>query len=237
MKTSTVTIPRSDGKGVFEGYVCLPDSPGASEPSRFPGVLVIHEIFGLNDNIRGIAERFAGEGYAALAVDLFAGRNRRLCMMQAFYGILFSPLKNAMLSDLEVALQSFGQMPEVDGSRIGAVGFCMGGGYALQLAVTPNGLKAASVFYGSAPKPLSEFSKSCPILGSYPEKDFTSADAHKLEEALTRYEIPHDIRFYQDTQHSFFNRERNQFEVEAARDSWQRMLAFFSEHVLGGAAS
>jgi carboxymethylenebutenolidase len=99
------------------------------------------------------------------------------------------------------------------------------------LAVTDKGMKAASAFYGAAPKPLEAFAQSCPILGSYPEKDFTAAGARELDAVLEKNEVPHDIKFYENTQHSFFNRQRTPFEVEASKDAWQRMLAFFSEHL------
>jgi carboxymethylenebutenolidase len=119
----------------------------------------------------------------------------------------------------------------VDANRIGAVGFCMGGGYALQLAVTAQGMKVASVFYGAVPKPLEAFAQSCPIVGSYPEKDFSAAGARELDAVLEKNNIPHDIKFYPDTQHSFFNRQRTPFEVDASKDAWQRMLSFFEQHL------
>jgi carboxymethylenebutenolidase len=226
IETGLIPVPRADKNGVFESYFARPKAGGP-----FPGLIVIHEIYGLNDNIRGIADRFAEQGYAALAVDLFANRSRRLCMLQAFYGVLVSPLHNGMLSDLGSALKSLGELPGVDPSRLGAVGFCMGGGYALQLAVTEKGLKAASVFYGSNPRPLEVIAKACPIVGSYPDKDFTTGQAIELEKLLTREEIPHDIKIYENTRHSFFSQQRSEFEVEASKDSWERMLAFFGSHL------
>lgn len=224
--SSTVSIPRANGKGLMDSLLVQPEGEGS-----FPGLIVIHEIFGLNDNIRGIASRFAEQGYAALAVDLFSNRSRALCMVQLIQGMLFRPLNNAMLSDLQSAFAFLQKQPNVDPRRIGAVGFCMGGGYALQLAVTAQGMKVASVFYGAVPKPLEVFTRSCPIVGSYPEKDFTVQGARQLDAILEQQSIPHDIKFYENTQHSFFNQQRTPFEVEAAQDAWQRMLAFFHEHL------
>ena len=226
IETSTVAIPRADGKGTMESFYVRPEGE-----DTLPGVVVIHEIFGLNDNIRDIASQFAAQGYAALAVDLFANRNRTLCMMQAFYGILIRPLNNSMLNDLNSTMSFLRQQKNVDGSRIGAVGFCMGGSYALQLAVTDKGMKAASVFYGANPKPLDAVAQACPIIGSYPDKDFTTQAARDLEASLTRYNIPNDIKIYENTQHSFVSQQRTPFEVEASKDAWQRMLSFFGEHL------
>ncbi len=170
LSSANVSVPRANGKGMMESFHVRPAGPGL-----FPGLLVIHEAFGLNDNIRDIASRFAEQGYAALAVDMFSNRNRVVCMLQAFHGILVRPLHNPMLADLSSSIHFLQNQPGVDPNRIGAVGFCMGGGYALQLAVTEKGMKAASVFYGAAPKPLEAFAQACPIVGSYPEKDFTAA--------------------------------------------------------------
>ena len=228
IQSSTMSVPRANGKGkgTMESFLATPEGAGP-----FPGLIVIHEIFGLNDNIRGIASRFAEQGYAALAVDLFSNRNRVVCMMQIIHGMMIRPLHNTMLSDLQSTMAFLRGQPSVDPNRTGVVGFCMGGGYALQLAVTDKGMKAASSFYGATPKPLAAFAQSCPIIGSYPEKDFSAEGARELDAVLEKNNIPHDIKFYENTQHSFFNQQRTPFEVEASKDSWQRMLSFFSEHL------
>src|SRR5262245_27944962 len=130
-QTLTISVPRSNGRGVMDSFLARPEGSGL-----FPGVVVIHEIYGLNDHIRDIAVQFTERGYIALAVDLFSHRNRAMCMLQLIHGMLIRPLDNSMLSDLRSALSVLGQQPGVDGKRIGAVGFCMGGTYALQLAIT-----------------------------------------------------------------------------------------------------
>ena len=226
LQASTVSVPRANGKGNMESFLVKPEGT-----DFVPGLVVIHEIFGLNDNIRGIAGQFAKQGYAALAVDLFSNRNRVACMVQLMHGMLIRPLKNAMLSDLHSTLAFLRQQPGVDPQRTGVVGFCMGGGYALQLAVTDKGMKVASAFYGAVPKPLEAFAQSCPILGSYPEKDFSAQGARELDAMLEKQNIPHDIKFYENTMHSFFNHPRTHVEEEAARDAWRRMLSFFETHL------
>ena len=226
VQESVVSVPRAGGNGVMESFFARPNDTGP-----FPGLVVIHEAFGLNDNIRGITRQFAEQGYAALAVDLFSNRNRILCMLQAFHGMLIRPLNNSTLSDLQSTLAHLRQQAGVDGDRIGAVGFCMGGAYALQLAVTEKGMKAASVFYGANPKPLEALAQACPIVGSYPDKDFTTQAARELETVLEKNNISHDIKIYEDTKHSFLNQQRTPVEVEASKDAWQRMLSFFHEHL------
>jgi len=226
IQESVVSVPRAGGSGVMESFFARPNATGP-----FPGLVVIHEAFGLNDNIREITRQFAEQGYAALAVDLFSNRNRILCMLQAFHGMLIRPLNNATLSDLQSALAHLRGQAGVDGDRTGAVGFCMGGAYALQLAVTEKGMKAASVFYGANPKPLEALAQSCPIVGSYPDKDFTTQAARELEMVLENNSISHDIKIYEETKHSFFNQQRTPVEVNASQDAWQRMLSFFQEHL------
>ena len=226
IRTETILVPRANGKGEMDSFFARPEGTGP-----FPAIIVIHEIFGLNDNIREIAGQFAEQGYAALAVDLFSNRNRMVCMMQIVHGMMIRPLNNLMLDDLKSAIAVLQKQPGVDADRVGSVGFCMGGAYALQLAITDKGMKAASVFYGANPKPLEAVAEACPIIGSYPDKDFTTKAARELEASLTNYNVPHDIKVYDNTQHSFYSQQRTPFEVEASKDAWQRMLSFFQEHL------
>jgi carboxymethylenebutenolidase len=225
----TVTFPF--GKTMRSAYYARPEGTGP-----FPGVVIIHEIFGLNENIKDIARRFARKGYAALAVDLFANRNRALCMSRVMYGMLVTPLKNSGLNELKAALSYLGEQPEVDSERLGAIGFCMGGGFAIAWACTDARLKAIAPFYGANPRPLAAVQRSCPVVGSYPEKDFTAKAGQKLEAALEQYNIPHDIKVYPGAKHSFFNDQRGSYDAAASADAWQRVLVFFGERI-GGSAS
>jgi carboxymethylenebutenolidase len=220
-----VTVARHNPLQTMTAYSVHPTGTGP-----FPGLIVIHEVFGLNDDIRQIADSFAGQGYAALAVDLFSNRSRVMCMAQIMYGMIFSPLKNGILADLQAALNHLRLQSGVDPQRTGVIGFCMGGAYALQLACVQDDLKAAAVFYGMNPRPLEVVAKACPVIGSYPDKDFTTKAAVELEAALTRYEVPHDIKIYPKTSHSFYNQGRS-FDPHAHADAWNRILAFFGAHL------
>ena len=215
----------------MQGYLTFPDGPGP-----YPGIVVIHEIFGLTDNIRNISRRFASEGYAALAVDLFSNRGRVLCMMTILYGMMLKPIQNGTVQDLRESLAYLRALLEVDPRRCGTIGFCMGGTFALQLAIADQNLKGASVFYGQNPRPLEAVARACPIVGSYPENDFTAQAARALEPVLEKHAIPHDIKIYPNARHAFFNDQGAAYNPEAAADSWQRTLSFFERYLKAQAA-
>jgi carboxymethylenebutenolidase len=220
----TRLIDSTDLKG--GAFAALPDGDGP-----YPGVVVIHEAYGLNENIKDITRRFAESGYAALAVDLFTGRNRALCMARYMAGMLRGSVDRAGIGDLKAALGRLAAMPEVDPERIGAIGFCMGGGFAIAWACTDDRLKAIAPFYASNPKPIDAVSRLCPVVGSYPEKDFSSSAGRALDEALVRSKIDHDIKIYPGARHSFFNDRGRAFNKDAAEDSWTRTMAFFGKHL------
>ena len=220
----TRLIDSSDLKG--GGFAALPEGDGPH-----PGVVVIHEAYGLNENIKDITRRFAQSGYAALAVDLFTSRNRALCMARYMAGMLRGSLERAGIGDLEAALGHLAAMPEVDPERIGAIGFCMGGGFAIAWACTDDRLKAIAPFYAANPKPIDAVRRLCPVVGSYPEKDFSASAGRALDEALDKSGIEHDIKIYPGARHSFFNDRGRAFNKEAAEDSWARTIAFFGKHL------
>ena len=220
----TREIAMSELKG--GGYLATPDGSGPH-----PGVVVIHEAQGLNDHIRDVTRRLADAGYASLAIDLFAGRNRAVCMARYMAGMLRGSLNRYGVDDLKSALTLLAKMTNVDAQRLGAVGFCMGGGFAIAWACTDSRLKAIAPFYGVNPRPIEVTKRLCPVVGSYPQQDFTARSGRALDEALTRFEIKHDIKVYPGTRHSFFNDTKPIFNREAANDSWSRLLKFFGEQL------
>ncbi len=224
--TETVTFA-SDGTQLG-GYLARPDGAGP-----FPGVVVIHEILGLNDDIRSVARRFADAGYVALAVDLFAGGNRAVCMARVVGGGLVNPLENRGVRGLKAALTMLAGRPEVDETRLGAIGFCLGGGFAIAWACADDRLKAIAPYYGTNPRPFDAVARLCPVVGSYPGKDFTTGAGKKLDVALDGYDVPHDIKVYPEARHSFFNSQSSRYDAAAAEDSWARVQAFFDERVRG----
>ena len=212
------------------GFLALPkgDTP-------HPGVVVIHEAYGLNDNIRDISQRLAVAGYAALAVDLFGTRNRTVCMARFIAGMLRGSVNRYGIDDLKRALTVLGEMPEVDEHRLGAIGFCMGGTFAIAWACTDSRLKVIAPFYAANPRPIEAVSRMCPVVGSYPARDFTARNGRRLDDELTRHQIKHDIKIYPDARHSFFNDTGSSYKKDAADDAWLRVLSFFAERL--GAAS
>ena len=220
----TREVDRLELKG--GGYLALPDSTGPH-----PGVVVIHEAYGLNENIKDITRRFADAGYSALAVDLFSDRNRALCMARYMTSMLLGSVQRPGISDLRAALTFLAAIPEVDPQRIGAIGFCMGGGFAIAWACTDERLKAIAPFYGANPRPLEVVQRACPVVGSYPEKDFTAGPGRALDNALERFGIARDIKIYPGAHHSFFNDQGRAYDKAAAEDSWARVMTFFGEHL------
>lgn len=225
MVIETISIPGESGE--LSGYYARPEEAGP-----WPAIVVIHEIVGLNDNIRDIARRFADQGYAALAVDLFHGRNRAVCMARFMGGMVLNSLNNRAVKDLKATLTHLAGLPGIDPERLGAIGFCMGGSFAIAWACTDERLKVIAPYYSMNPRPLDAVARSCPVVGSFPEKDFTAGGARKLKDALDLSDVPNDIKIYPYARHSFFNDQGRNYDPAASEDAWKRTLAFFGEYLL-----
>jgi carboxymethylenebutenolidase len=213
--------------GNVPGYLARP----ASTPA--PAVVVIQEWWGLDSHIKEVAERFAAEGYVALAPDLYHGEiatepdEARKLAMELDYG--------RAIAEIDSAARYLLEQPEVRGEKVGAIGFCMGGGLSLLTACKSDRIGAAVVFYGRSPNPIEQVRElSAPLLGIYGEADqgIPPAEVERLRAALD--DAGHQefsLHIYPDAPHAFFNDTRDDHRPEASADAWQRTLAFFGEHL------
>ena len=225
------------------GYLALPRGEGP-----WPGVVVVMDALGLSDDIRLAADRLAAEGYLALAPDLFAGGGIR-CVVATVMSSRSG--KGPAYADIEGARQWLADRDDCTG-EIGIIGFCMGGGFALMCAPR-YAFAAASANYGEVPsEALTALAGACPIVASYGARDVAlKGRAAKLQSTLERLGIPHDVKEYADSGHSFMNRINAgpviaplmkivgmNYVHGSAEDSWRRILDFFDTHVrdAGGAA-
>jgi len=210
-----------------------------------PGVVVLHESFGLNDDIRRIARRFADAGYAALAPDLYSHGHRIVCLSRVLTDMI-AGATGREIDDIHAAREALAARSEVDDARIAVAGFCQGGGFALLAAVRP-GFSAAAVNYGNVPAERSRLDGVCPVVAGYGARDRVVGRkmAKRLERHLSELGVPHDVKSYDDAGHSYFSKVEGWqgwlarmpsgmavgYDEAAAQDGWRRMLEFFSEHV------
>lgn len=202
-------------------------------------MVVLSEIWGLNDDIRSIAARFAGHGYLAVAPDLLRGGAWYRCVWSTLLALRRG--EGAAVDDLRALVAAVGARSDV--RSVGVVGFCMGGGYALLLGST-TAAKAAGVFYGEVSEGV-DWDAVCPVVGGYGRRDVTFRAQHRrLVERLEAAGVEHDVVMYPGAGHSFMNDAGHPilaalsrpvmavgYDPAAADDSWRRMLAFFERHL------
>jgi carboxymethylenebutenolidase len=222
-----VVFPGGNSTKNTEGFLARPKEAGT-----YPGVIVIHEIWGLVDHVKDVASRLAREGYAALAVDLF--EEKIVSKLEEGRMIREKFTEEKILADLNGAFNYLKTLSYVNPNRIGSVGFCMGGGLSLLLACHNRELAAPVIFYGRNPSPI-ELVKNlqCPILGNYAGADMAIAesDINLLKQTLTKYGKKFDIKVYPGAPHAFFNDTKESYRPEAAKDAWERTLKFFNKQL------
>ncbi len=237
--TETVEYAVVDGKPVV-GFMAAPadaDSVAAAHGleagTGLPGVIVIHEWWGLNDNIRKMAERIAGEGYRALAVDLYGGEvasepgKARELMSAA----LANPdAATANLTSAYAYLTNTGHAP-----RVASIGWCFGGGMSLNTALAlPTELDGVVIYYGrlvTDPERLAPL--EMPILGFFGGQDrgIPVETVRLFEKTLKDLGKDVKIYIYEDAGHAFANPSGSRYNAAAATDAWAKTVAFFGEHL------
>ena len=224
--------------GEVPGYLAVP----AEGAGPWPGVVVIHEAFGLNADIRGKADQMAAHGYVALAPDLFERRAWILCVRNAFTQIRAQ--SGPAFETLDAARSLLSLRADCTG-HTGVIGFCMGGGFAL-LCATRDGFSAAAINYGEVPKNAeAALTGACPVVGSFGARDLMgTSHPERLQRALTVLEIPHDVEVYPGSGHRFMSPStgvggavakltRMSYQPADAASAWQRIYAFFGKHLAG----
>ncbi|WP_241255864.1 dienelactone hydrolase family protein [Candidatus Protofrankia californiensis] len=231
--------PVPDGSTTLSGYLARPDGPGP-----WPGVVAIHEVWGLDDVIRRHADRLARAGYLTLAPDLFSDGGPRRCIVSTFRALRRG--QGHPLHDIEAARTYLARHPDCTG-KVGVIGFCMGGGFALLVA--NRGFDVAADNYGILPRDLpAAVTGACPIVASYGGRGPERASARtvpKLVAALEEAGVPHDVKRYPEAGHSFLNDiavgpkllqpllkvTRTGPEPASAADAWTRIEAFFGTYL------
>jgi carboxymethylenebutenolidase len=218
--------------GTVPAYVSVPASGSG------PGVVVIQEWWGLVPHIRNVADRLAGEGYVAMAPDLYRGQ--KTTEPDEAGKLVMQMRLDQAAKDMGGAVDALLAMPETTGNGVGVVGFCVGGGLALYLATLKPEVAAAVSYYGF-PREGLDWDLSATkgaVLGHYAEQDdFAPRElADQMERELRDAGVRVTFHHYPGTQHAFFNDTRPEVhDREAAELSWRRTLDFFRETLGGGA--
>jgi len=216
----------SNGVAV-SGYLAQP--PGL----KGPGVIVIQEWWGLVPHIKSIADRFAQAGFLALAPDLYHGKSAK--SPNEAEKLMMALNIDRAEKDLATAVSYINEHTGNSTGKTGVVGFCMGGALSLYAACKNPEVAASVVFYGGHPKVKPDLpSLKAPVLGIYAQNDgfVTPAVVNDLEQKLKRLRKSFEVHIYPDTEHAFFNDERQEvYNKSAAEDAWKRTIEFFRVHL------
>lgn len=224
LKTETVTY--KSGTDNVTGYLALPDSEGPH-----PAIVVIHEWWGLNDWVKEQAEKLAHQGYVALAVDLYRGK--ATSSRDEAHELARGLPQDRAIRDLKAAFDYLASRADVNKEKIGSIGWCMGGGLSLQLAVHESKLAACVVHYGAMPTDRAAIEKiKAPVFGIFGAEDrgIPPDAVQAFEKAMKAANKTIFVKIYEGAGHAFEN-PNNQagYRQDAAVDAWARTLGFLGE--------
>lgn len=227
-ETDGEVVTYADVQGTeVTGYLAKPDNATGDEP----GVIVIHEWWGLNDNIRMMTEKLAGEGYTALAVDLYYGKVAESPDSAGTYARNVET--NQALSNLTQAYNYL--MNEHSADKIGVIGWCFGGAWSLQTALAhPKDIDATVIYYGRLQTDREKLAKlEMPILGIFGAEDdgIPVETVREFERTLEELDKNASIHIYEGADHAFANPSGNRYKKDAAEDAWQKTIAFFDQYL------
>jgi carboxymethylenebutenolidase len=223
------------------GYLVYADTTNATSTSgqqqqKLPAAVMIHEWWGLNDNIKDMADELASEGYVVLAADLYNGEVATTPdkAMQLVGTVRENP--EQAISNLQSAVQYLASLPNVNSSRIASLGWCFGGGQSLQLALNSeqNPLAATVIYYGNLVNDTNELSKiNWPVLGIFGDQDqsIPVESVNAFEQALNETGITNEIYIYPGVGHAFANPSGDNYAPAETVDAWEKTLAFLKKYV------
>jgi len=207
--------------------------PAGSGPH--PVVIVVQEWWGLDDHIKDIARRLAAEGYFAVAPDLYSRQGYKVTKDPNVAGQLMEGLKQSDgIDDLLSTINWIKTQSAAQATRIGVIGFCMGGSYATLLPCVSREIKAAAPFYGEIPPEDKLQNLNCPMFYAYGENDgwIQRKDVDRLAAALKKFNKPGEAKVYAGCSHGFFNDTRADiYSAKDAKDAWERSLKLFEQHL------
>lgn len=242
LSAGEIKIPVSDGS--IPGYQARPEGAGP-----FPVILVVQEIFGVHEHIKDLCRRLAKQGYLAVAPELYArqGDVSKLDDIAAILPIVYKVPDAQVMADLDATADWAKNSGHGDTARLGVTGFCWGGRIVWLYAAHNPQLKAGVAWYGRLDGKTSELQPQhplqrvgalkAPVLGLYAGKDqgIPLSDVEAMRAALKTAAVPCEIKVYADADHGFNADYRPSYSPDAAKDGWQRMLAWFSAHGLASA--
>jgi len=226
-----VSIP--SGSETVRALVYQPTGPLARGSGKHPGLIVIHEWWGLNDWVKQQAQQFAAEGYVAVAVDLYRGKVATDA--ETAHELMRGLPQDRGVRSLTAAAAWLAQQSDVDPQRIGAIGWCMGGGYAAQLAIADPNLNAVVINYGSLPTDHAALEEiHAAVLGNFGGLDqgITPDDVHAFAAAMQSLGKPVDVKIYPDAGHAFENpSNKTGYRPADTEDARARYEHILSDHL------